>query len=437
MQNSVNIEKRVLGICFFKPEYVQIILDTISIDCFLEARNKIIFNAIKSLHEENKEIELQLLISYLVGIEELSAVGGEDYLLEIQEDIFDVKDIKTLYGYLSELRNSEISKKYLEIADFISDKTKTYEGLKGLGAILDKKIISINQSITFDNENVAPKKLIDDTVNYILKKKELNEQAVKTYIYELDQLLTTINPQTLTVIGAKTGLGKTSFALNLMVRNALDNNPCFMYSLEMSKIEIVIKLFSILSRFKDDPAKFLSLDEINNFRPEDVETLKKISNSASDLYNIPLYIQDVGTAKTNQINDIINMVRYYTRTYNLKLVVIDYMQLLEHVDRDLRNRTQVLGYISRRLKLLAMELNIPIVVLAQLSREADKVERPRRYHLRESGSIEHDADNILLLHNKEDEPALIEDMMVIIEKQRAGRVGEVMVTFDKKYSLFT
>lgn len=222
-----------------------------------------------------------------------------------------------------------------------------------------------------------------------------------------------------------------------MVRNALDNNPCFMYSLEMSKIEIVIKLFSILSRFKDDPAKFLSLDEINNFRPEDVETLKKISNSASDLYNIPLYIQDVGTAKTNQINDIINMVRYYTRTYNLKLVVIDYMQLLEHVDRDLRNRTQVLGYISRRLKLLAMELNIPIVVLAQLSREADKVERPRRYHLRESGSIEHDADNILLLHNKEDEPALIEDMMVIIEKQRAGRVGEVMVTFDKKYSLFT
>lgn len=432
MQTSTEFEKRLLGISFFKKEYAKIVTERLDEECFTDIRNKTLFSAIKNLYESQNEIEEVVVSNYLKKINRFKAVGEEAYILEIQENVFGM-DFKTLEIYIQEVKQNKYKNKILNLSEEYQQKITSTLELSRTVDIYKEKLEEISSNIATNVQDIQFKKSINKTVDFLGAKLP---KSVITHIQSFDEMFDSFIGGTLTTIAGKTGLGKSAFATNIAVKNAVNQKPTLIFSLEMSEIEITTRIISIFSRIQEDKNLHISLDELKECR-NNTELLNKLSQLAAKLYEIPLYIVDIQLIANGNYNNAINVIKHYVRMYGIKFVIVDYLQLLDYSSSDVNNRVRALARMSRGFKNLSIELDIPVVILSQLSREADKADRPRRYHLRESGSIEHDSDNIILLHSEEDEPTLIEEIIVIIEKQRAGRVGETKTTFDKRYSFFT
>lgn len=433
MRNSTEFEKRLLGVAFFNEKYAKTITERLDEECFIDIRNKTIFSAIKCLFDKQKEIEFLVVTSYLKGINRLRSAGGEEYLLEIQENVFDVKNFKTLETYIQEVTQNKYKNRIINLSNVYQQRLgETLELSKTVSAYKEE-LEEMSKKLTTNIQDIQFKHTINKTVSFLSNEPP---KSVTTYIQDFDQVFQSFVGGTLSTIAGKTGLGKSAFATNIAVKNAVNKIPTLIFSLEMSEIEITTRIISIYSRIQADESLHISLDELKECR-KNQNLINKLSALAGTLYEIPLYIVDIQLIANGDYKNAINVIKHYIRMYGIKFVIVDYLQLLDYSSSDVNNRVRALAKMSRGFKSLAVELDIPIVILSQLSREADKVDRPRRYHLRESGSIEHDSDNIILLHTEQEEPSLIEEIIVIIEKQRAGKIGEVKVEFDKRYSFFS
>lgn len=253
------------------------------------------------------------------------------------------------------------------------------------------------------------------------------DYSLYTGFFSLDNMICGLHGGELTILGARPAVGKTTLALQIALNIAKRGKKVAFISLEMSDTQLIFKIISQISQVKLYDMRRGLLQE---------EHWKKIGEASTQIQNLPLKI----ISNTNSLSDIVNIVRRMKNQDNLDFLVIDYLQLIRNSGK-YNSREQEVADISRTLKLLTLELNIPIMALCQLNRASlqNKGKEPTLADLRESGSIEQDADNVFLLYRLEKEgeaDSYYDDICLKVAKQRAGETGEIVLRFFKQVNMF-
>ena len=249
------------------------------------------------------------------------------------------------------------------------------------------------------------------------------DYSLYTGFFDLDKLTGGLHRKEFTVIGARPGVGKTTFALQIANRIAEKNIEVAIFSLEMADTQIITKLISKKTGIDNDKIKFGTLEN---------DDFDKIALASNEIAQLPLNI----ITECYTLQDIEIELRRLKNIKNLGLAVIDYLQLIKNNNKKYNNREQELADISRTLKLLSLELDIPIIALCQLNRNASRTE-PTLADIRESGAIEQDADNVIFLYKQNaDEDTPTQDIVVDLQKQRNGCTGTLNLRFVKRLSEF-
>ena len=370
---------------------------------FTDKKNKIIINAINKLKAERQEVSI-LNISNAIKED-----GVLNYLANLGNYVLG-STAESIYNQLKELTKKRETLEVLKKAEERTSKTENID-------LFIEKIIHNLQKIemqTQKEENFVD--LVVKTSNMIeasLNKKE--NYDLYTGFFGLDALTDGLHNGELTIVGARPGVGKTTFALQIAERVAKYKKVVFV-SLEMSEEQIIQKILAKRTRINSRKIRNGDLTE---------EELEKIWLECGAISDLPIKI----LTKTNNIEQIEIAARKLKNKGELDLLIIDYLQLLKSTS-NFRSREQEVAEISRTLKLLSLELEIPIIALCQLNRNASRNE-PTLADIRESGSIEQDADNVIFLYKEDAENEIV---TLDLQKQRAGNTGKTKLKFMKAFS---
>jgi len=404
-----NIEKIILYYLIFEKEELKLAEED-----FTTERNRQIYMAIKKLKKENKEINV---ISIKNEINP-NSVEILTYLSDLAEFRYGTS---LEYAYKT-LRNMTKKRKILELVKRIE--TEIINEID-VDVYIENQIKTINKI----NDDIDIKETLLDTVNKTIeiiekKIKKEYEQDYLTGIFDLDDVTNGLHKEELTIIGARPAVGKTTLALHIAEKISSKGILVGYVSLEMSKTQIIQKLISKLSRIDSYKLRTGKLQE---------EDYIKIINAANEIKDLKLDI----TTNLNSIQDIEIYAKRKKNKENLGLLIIDYLQLITNKEKS-NTREQEIASITRILKLLSLELSIPIIALSQLRRDGAN-NKPTLTDLRESGAIEQDADNVIFLYkdNDDEEQKTVEDITLDLQKQRAGGLVTTKIRFDKKISSFT
>lgn len=417
---SKEVEENILG-CLIVFESCRRYIKSIEVEDFYIEVNKKIFEMIQELDKSAKPISL-LSIKELAKDKKLKAEEVFKYLLKITEVIITSEEINY---YITRLKNHstkrQILKKTKEINDYIYTSEFDIEP-----EMVKKKCLTKLAEV---KTNVAELKDSDMTSVMTLATKNIekryqkrNDHTYETGFFELDKATNGLHEQELTIIGARPGTGKTSLALNIAERLSAKGVVTYFVSLEMSKQQLANRM--IASRSGIDSHKIRS----GWLEAEDWAKIGKVSGELAELKMI------IDT-KSTTIEEVELRATELRERKGIGLIVVDYLQLL-HSKSKYSIREQEVAEISRKLKLLSRELEIPVIALCQLNRESEKRKRPALADLRESGSLEQDADNVIFIYKSEDEEGVILNMELIIAKQRNGGTGTVKVRFNSKTTTF-
>jgi len=422
-------ERAVIGALFLDPSTVDVVFNILKPEDFFNQKHRIIYEAIYHLTEEGKEIDPLVLINYLDSKGKLEQAGGKAYIGLIGNDAAPPNIVETL---AHQLKEKSIARNLILVAKNIIEKSKKAKDINQLIEEAEVEIFKLNEDRAITHYYEI-KDVIKETLRIIneLSKKETIITGIPSGFYEIDKLTTGFHAGDFVIIAARPAMGKTSFALSILHNvSVIDRRPAAFFSLEMSKEQIAMRLLSLETRIKlkDIRSGFLS-----------PEKLEKLTEKAMELSQAPLYIDDTASIS---ILDLRAKARRLKREKDIQLIVVDYLQLMRS-HRRTENRQQEVAEISRGLKALAKELDIPVISLAQLSRQAEMRadKRPQLADLRESGSIEQDADLVMFIHRPEyykknptpEEEGLAE---IIIAKQRNGPTGIVNLAFVKEITKF-
>ena len=424
---SLIAEQSLLGSILVDPESLNDITEIISATDFYLSEHSQIYTAMHELFIINKEIDVVTLIDMLVSKGIYSKSGGEDYirsLYQVVPNALNIKDYATIVKQKSLLRN------LIETCSDISDKAYSEEGkAEDLVEFAEAKIFDIAQG-----RNSKSFRHIRDVIGNVyeeldtLSKEGTGSRGTKTGFSGIDNVLAGMGNSDLILVGARPGMGKTSFVLNIGTNVALQTgkNVCI-FSLEMSAEQLVTRILSSEAMIDSYALRTGKLD---------TKQWEDIAATATKLAGCNILIDDTAGITVSGMKGKLRRVK------DLGLVVIDYLQLMQS-DKKTDNKVQEVGEISRGLKLMAKELNVPIVCCAQLSRgpESRTDKRPMLSDLRDSGSIEQDADTVLFLYRNEyydvdanpEEGSIAE---VIIAKNRHGSQGTVKVGWVGRFTKF-
>lgn len=286
--------------------------------------------------------------------------------------------------------------------------------------IYGQKIIDEINKITSreEEEKTFVQKIADATLEIENSWKNSSDYSLYTGIYDLDSMICGLHKQELTIIGARPGVGKTTLALQIAEKIARNNKNVLFVSLEMSDNQLIQKMIARTGNVKSYRMRMGTIEE---------EDWTKISNAIGKLSDLKFNTN----SKIRTIQKLELEARKLKNRGKLDLLIIDYIQLLKSKDK-FNSREQEVADISRRLKLMSLELDIPVVALCQLNRNASNNE-PGLSDLRESGSLEQDADNVIFLHQENNENNIV---TLKVAKQRAGETGKIAVMFKKDISTF-
>jgi replicative DNA helicase len=425
---NIDAERAVLGALLLNDEWVSQVVETLSPDHFYSAQHKIIYENIVWLAQHHKRVDLVTLQDELQKKGLLDAVGGVVYLISLQEEI-------PAAGFV--VQHAQIIREKATLRELITSATSIVtncynQNEQELDAVLDdaeKTIFQISNrraATSFVQLNIWLKKTFAHLSD--IKSHSRGITGVPTGYRKLDTMTSGFQPGDLVVLAARPSMGKTALALSI-AQYAAEQQFCVgVFSLEMSAEQLTLRLLSGSSG--------IAHHNIRNATITSDEWMQ-LTNVAARLADTRIFIDDTAMLS---VMDLRAKARKLKMEHNVQLLVIDYLQLL-HSTRRHENRHQEVSEISRAIKALAKELNIPIVALSQLSRavEARMDKRPMLSDLRESGAIEQDADLIMFLYrdvvyNPETEnPALSE---LIIGKQRNGPTGTVYMHFARELTKF-
>ncbi|MDD6154218.1 MAG: replicative DNA helicase [Eubacteriales bacterium] len=426
--NSPEAEKSALGAALQSKDALADIVEIVKEEDFYNAANKDIFAVMRKMFRENKPVDIVTLSDELKKVKKLEAVGGRSYVAALTADI---PSIVNAAEYAKIVAEKSSLRKLILTSDEV--KTSCFSNDKDATAILDfaeKKIFAISQerqSNDYTRLSEIIKTNIDDIDKAIENRGKL--MGVPTGFIELDRILGGLQKSDLVIVAARPAMGKTAFALNIAANAAIKGGAhVLIFSLEMSKEQLSQRLLSMEAR--------VEMESIKKGKVE-AEDWNRIMVASDNLYEADINIDDTADLSVFEIK---NKCRRMKTEEGLDLIVIDYLQLM-HGEGRIESRTQEISSLTRDLKLLAKELNCPVIVLSQLSRapEARPNHRPMLADLRESGSIEQDADIVMFLYRDDyynensENPGVCE---VNIAKHRSGPTGTVDLTWVARYTKF-
>ena len=433
MPNNLEAEESVLGACFLSKYALQKATENLAPESFYNEKNAKIFSSMIALTEEKTPIDLTTITSYLKKKNELNEVGGVEYLTEVLNFVPTASNVDY---YIQTVEENAILRKLIETANDIA--TEGYRTDETVNEILDnseKKILSIVKNRKSSEFRTIKEVLLKTQSDLEILSENKNEiTGLATGWYDFDKLTTGLHPNEFIIIAARPAMGKTAFALNLATHVAMTQRKSVaVFNPEMSAEQLALRILSSLGQLEGFKLRTGNL--MNN-------DWKRINEAVSQLSNTNLVIDDTPGITIGEIRA--KCRRLASSENGLSLVVIDYLQLISGGKNYGANRQQEVSDISRSLKTLAMELNVPIIALSQLSRSVEGREdkRPLMSDLRESGSIEQDADIVAFLYrddyyNKEarneDNTSISE---LIIGKHRNGPTTTIELLFKKNTSTF-
>ena len=420
MPASVIAEQSLLGCILFDPQMLSEVAGLITEDDFYLADHAQIYSAMKQLFNENHQIDSVTLIDTLVKSGTFDKERGQDYILTLSDIVPNAMNVT---DYARIIKEKSLTRQLIEAAAAIS--ADAYAGQLPVDELMDsaqKRIFDISQGRDirgFRHIKEVMGKVFDELS--LLAKDKNALQGVMTGFSGIDRVLSGMGKSDLVLIGARPGMGKTSFALNIAINVAQKTKKeVCIFSLEMSAEQIATRMLSIESMVTS-----------NRFRSGELtdDDWKKIGPAAGKITNCDILIDD--STGINVTNMRAKLRREQNKKKEIGLVVIDYLQLMQSEKR-IDNRVQEIGDISRSLKLLAKDFNVPVICLAQLSRkpEGRTSQKPMLSDLRDSGAIEQDADMVLFLYREDyykEEAAAAENKIceVVVAKNRHGGLDTV------------
>lgn len=419
-------EESVLGSLLLSPDAVNLVMDRLGPDDFYVPAHQAVYESIWALYNANQPIDAVTVADHLRKNGELDRVGGIGFLSELSEAVPTAVNVEY---YASIVVEGSLRRRLLEAGatigrlatatdqdiDLVIDEAeqavfrvaekKVGDGLSPIGSFMDSAIARIEE--------------LESTAGHIT--------GLPTGFRDLDEKLSGFQKANFIVVASRPGMGKSALALNIARNVAFAGDPVAVFSLEMSKDEIIQRLICSTGRIDNTRLRSGRLG---------ADMWPRVLDAADKLYKAPIFVDE---SSYLTVTDVRAKCRRLQRKHGLSLVLVDYLQLMQ--GRSKENRQQEIAEISRGLKNLAKELDVPIIAAAQLNRglEARMDKRPQLGDLRESGAIEQDADIVLFIYRDEyynpesDDKGTAE---VVIAKHRAGATGRIFMTFAPSFTAF-
>lgn len=429
---NIEAEMAVLGSAFLATSAKDKVCEELISEMFYLDSHKKIFTAIKELYDKGIPLDITTIKEELSNQKALEAVGGLEYLTEVIDSVATASNIE---HYINIVKDKYLLRSIINVSTSII--TDAYESKEDINEVVDKadkdfsNVIKNRRTGEFVKISEVLRKTQDNLERLAKNKSDITGLA--TGFYSLDKLTSGFQPHDLIILAARPSMGKTAFGLNLATNVAIaSKKPVAIFSLEMGAEQLVMRMIASIGG--------IDMNKLRTGRLEHNDW-KRVNEAISELADTKLYIEDASGMTVSEIRA--KCRRLANSEDGLSLVVIDYLQLIAGSARYAGQRQQEVSEISRALKTLAMELHIPIIALAQLSRSPELREnkRPNLSDLRESGSIEQDADIVAFLYrddyyNKPSEASENSVTELIIGKHRNGATGTIKLLFEKNMSNF-
>lgn len=426
-------EQSVLGSIFLDNRVLTDLSDKLEADDFYQMRHRILYGIIMELYRENRPVDLTTVTSILKDKNQFLEVGGLEYLLEVSEAVPTTANVN---AYVDIVKEKSIARKLIDTANKISQDALNAD--KSIDELLDhaeKKIMDVSR-----NRTTSDFKVIGNVVHTVFDSiKQLQENGNKITGYQtgftdLDKLTLGLQKEDLIIIAARPAMGKTAFVLNLAKNIAKYNNDpgVAIFSLEMSAEQLVHRLLTSEAQIDSQNLRKGALNS---------QEINRLIVAADTLARYQIYVDDTPGIKVTDVRAKCRKLMHASDKH-LGMIIIDYLQLLTGSDKNGGNRQQEVSEISRTLKEIAREFKVPVIACAQLSRQVESREdkRPIMADLRESGSIEQDADIVSFLYRDDyynKNSTRQGQVDIIFAKHRHGPTGDVSLFFNRQCSSFS
>lgn len=419
LPNSMDAELGVLGCALISEDACIGIVSKLSPSDFYSEVNRKVFEAMKSLYARNVVIDYITLTDELEQMNSLNSVGGAQFIMSLTNV---VPSAVRWSQYAEIVKRCATNRKLIEVCERVE--RKAYNGDEDSLDTAEKSIFELAE-----NGQVSELEHIDPYLDVVLKKfEDINKsggdtQGIPSGFFAIDEITRGWQNSDLVVIAARPAVGKTALSMNFIVNAALKKKKCAVFSLEMSKAQLVQRM--ICSVAGVDMSKALS----GKLSSAD---WSKLFDAMNTLKSTQIFIDD---STLNTPSDILSKCRKLKREQGLDLIMIDYLQLM-YSDKKTDSRQQEVSDISRRMKILAKELNVPVLLLSQLSRAVENrvSKKPVLSDLRETGAIEQDADIVMFIHKPEEMKGVEKEgassdytAEIIFAKHRSGKIGSVFI----------
>ena len=432
-----DVERAVLGALMIDKDAYSIVCETLYPESFYEPRNQLVYAAIRDLSLSEKPVDMLTVTDRLQKDGKLEQVGGPAYIAELSSKVVSSANIEYHAGIIAQ---KFLARQLISFASVIE--TKAFDETSDIEEVMqdaEGSLFELSQrNMKKDYTQINP--VIRQALDVISRAAANSDglTGVPTGYHKLDDITSGWQESDLVIIAGRPAMGKTSFALSMAKNIAADYKvPMAFFSLEMSNVQLVNRLISNVCEIQG--SKILN----GQLHQDEWERLDKRINNLMDA---PLYVDDTPGLSVFELR---TKARRLVREHGVKIIMIDYLQLMNANGMRFSSRQEEVSTISRSLKGLAKELNIPILALSQLnrgveSREGLEGKRPQLSDLRESGAIEQDADMVLFVHRPEYYHIYQDDSgrdlhgmaQIIIAKHRKGATGDVLLTFRGEYTRF-
>ncbi|HWB34265.1 MAG TPA: replicative DNA helicase [Candidatus Paceibacterota bacterium] len=429
--HTLETEKALLGALMVRPEGMIESVDVLSADAFYSEKHRIIYRAMQGLWGKNEPIDIESVRASLADSKQLEHIGGVSYLAEL---VSEVPAASNARFYASQVQKKFMLRNLIDAGEYVAE--LGFEESEELEETLDKaekKIYEVTDMPSLTKFTSLKESLGKAWEHYAhLQENQGELRGVRTGFKDLDNLLAGLQKSDLVILAARPSMGKTALALDIARQSAVQHGTVVgIFSLEMSSQQLVDRMIA-------SEARVNAWDWRIGRIKENSEDFDRIREAYDRLAQAPIFIDDQAG---NNILKMRAVARRLKREHGLGLLVVDYLQLMVPTQtRASDSMVQQVTEISRSLKILARELDVPVLALSQLSRAVEQRRgKPRLSDLRDSGSIEQDADVVMFIHredkmNEEAEHTGIAE--VLVEKHRNGPVGKIDLLFNEKHANF-
>lgn len=433
LPHDLAAEQSVLGAVFIAPDTIISLADELVPDDFYKPANKIVFKTMLSLLEKGEPIDATTMVSALTNQGDISKIGGMNYVVELVNFTPTSKNVE---HYAKLVKEKATLRKV--ITDLSESLSSAYQGDVSISDIIsktEKSMLDIsNQNTGTGFRNVAD---ILDTHMQMVETRSQTDGVVtglSTGFVGLDKITTGLHEDNLIILAARPAMGKTALALNIAQYIAVkEKKPVAIFSLEMGAESLIERMLAAEGMVEGYHLKTGNLS---------VEEWSRLVHAQGNLYDAPIFVDDTAGIRISEIRS--KARKLAQEMGGLGVIIIDYLQLITGSKGE--NRQQIVSEISRELKILAKDLKVPVIALSQLSRAVEQRQdkRPMLADLRESGSIEQDADIVAFLYRdayyqkeQADSQEANNVTELILEKNRHGSLGTVKLYFHKEYTKFS